>query len=180
MKFWQNINSNAYIKNIKEYNIFYNYIKIYKIKSKMARDKSIQPPLNIHLIFGCEAFIRYYCLETVLIRGHQTFTKMWWYFPPFFNADFLQLGKTLIFFIVIHFDFKLSVCFGSLFCCNVHFRLPWKPFALGIRFFHKFGDTCNHPSFHQQYGVHHCPAQRNNPKPLYCHLHASLTVNGMV
>ena len=43
----------------------------------MACDKSIQAPLNFHLIFGCKAFIHYYCLETVLIRGNQTFTNMW-------------------------------------------------------------------------------------------------------
>ena len=61
----------------------------------MARDKSIQPLSNLHLTSGCKASIHQYCLETVLIRGNQAFTNMWWYFPPFLNADFLQFSKIL-------------------------------------------------------------------------------------
>jgi len=172
----------------------------------MARDKSIQTPSNLHIIFGCEAFIHYYCWETVLIRGNQTFTNMWCYFPPFFNEDSLQFGKilrislvnllqrspkifnwievgdllghmrTLIVFLVNHFDSKLAVCFGSLSC--------WKSTSVSRKnLLHseldsslKFGDTWYHPSFHRQYGVPHFHTQRINPKPLYCHLRASLLV----
>ena len=95
MKLWQNIDVNAYIKNIKENIIFSKHINRYVTKSKMARDKSIQTPSNLCLIFGCKAFIHYYCNETVLIRRNQTFTNMWLYFLPFLNADFLQFGKIL-------------------------------------------------------------------------------------
>ena len=95
MKLRQNIDFNAYIKIIKENIIYKKYINSYITKMKMACDKSIQTPSNIHVISGCEAFIHYYYLETVLIRGNQTFTNMWCYFPPFFNADSFQFGKIL-------------------------------------------------------------------------------------
>ena len=95
MKLSQNIDFNTYIKIIKENINYKKYIDSYITKTKIARDKSIQTPHNLQLIFGCEAFIHYYCLETVLIWGNQTFTNIWWNFPPFFNADFSQFGQFL-------------------------------------------------------------------------------------
>ena len=59
MKLWQNIDFNAYIKIMKENIIHKKYIDSYITKTKMARDKSIQTPSNLHIIFGCEAFIHY-------------------------------------------------------------------------------------------------------------------------